>query len=139
MGKSGGSGGGSSIFTTNITGPPPGPSTVGADAYISLGTIPTGQRVWFGSAQYASPDKSITFEVRTNNIGQSTGSDSATSLLASTAVVPRSGLLNVDYYKKGQLHITSVTGTGVESFWLRLKSKSGAVGEYFFSMNYTVE
>lgn len=127
------------IFDINISGPPPGNVTTGADQWINLGTIPTGKRIWFGTGTFTSPDKSITFEIRTNNAGKSAGSDADTTLLASTAVSVRSGTVISDYYRKGRLHIVSVYGTGVEKFWLRLKSKSGSAGSYLYSINHTTE
>lgn len=130
-------GGGSSLFTSNLTGPPPGPLTIGADTWINLGAIPTGSKIWFGSGQYASPDKSSTFEIRTNNTGQSAGTDAATALLGSISASARSGTVTQDYYKNGSLNTVTVTGTGVERFWLRIKSKSGSAGSYFYSINYT--
>jgi hypothetical protein len=135
----GGGGGGANLFSTNQTGPPPGPLTAGSSEFIDLGLIPTGKTIWFGSGQYASPDKSISFEIRTNTAGQSAGSEAATILLAATAVSPRAGLVTADYYRKGRLHITSVIGSGVEHFWLRLKAKSGSAAGYYFSTNYTTE
>ena len=122
-------------FTSNAN----NSGVVGADLWINMGTIPLGNRVWLGNAQYASPNKSITFELRTNTVGNSTGSDAQTSLLYSTAVSPKSGTLTVDLYKNGRLHITSIYGTGTENWWLRLKSKSGASGNYLYSINYTTE
>ena len=128
-----------SLFTSNFSGPPPGDLTVGAEHWINLGLIPSGQRLWFGNAQYTSPDKSITFELRSNLTGQSAGTLAATSLLDAASVAPRSGTVTRDMYRKGRLHIVSVVGTGVEKCWLRLKSKSGAAGSYLYSINYTNE
>lgn len=128
-----------SLFNLNISGPPPGAATVGSELWIDLGSISTGLRIWFGSAQYTSPDKSVTFELRTNNTGQSAGTLAATTLLSSSAVSVRSGTVTNDMYRKGRLHIVSVYGTGTEHFWLRLKSKSGSAGGYLYSINYTTE
>jgi hypothetical protein len=128
-----------SVFSSYVSGPPPGGATTGSNQWIDLGPIPTGLRVWFGNGSYLSPDKSITFEVRTNNIGSSAGSDAATTLVASTSVSPRSGAVVSDYYRKGRLHLTSVYSTGVEHFWLHLKSKSGSAGSYLYTINYTTE
>jgi hypothetical protein len=138
-GGGGGGGGGASLFTTSIIGPPPGPLTVGLVEYISLATIPTGSKIWFGSGQFGSPDKSITFELRTNTTGNSAGTDGATLLLASIAASPRSGTVNADYYKNGSLHTVSVVGTGVEKAWLKLKSKSSTAGSFLYTINYTLE
>jgi hypothetical protein len=128
-----------SIFETIISGPPPGNATTGSDQWINLGAIPTGKRVWFGMGQYCSPDKSITFEIRSNTTNQNNGSDSTTTLLGATSVSPRGGTVIADYYRKGRLHIVSAYSTGVENFWLRLKSKSGSAGNYLFTISYTLE
>lgn len=136
--SSGGGGGGSALFTSNVSGPPPGPLTCPGVAWIDLGLIPVGQFIRFGSAQYASPGKSITFEVRTNLAGQSAATTGATLLLASSVASVRSGQITVDYYKSNTLNIKTVIGTGVEHAWLRLSSKTLTATDYFFSINYLV-
>lgn len=136
MGKpSTGGGGGSNLFTSNQT----GDGTFGTSLYIDLGVIPTGFKTWFGTGQYASPDKSATFELRTNIASQSTGTDSNTTILGSISAGPRTGTVTADYYKNGRLHTASVIGSGVEKCWLKIKSKSGTLGSYFYSINYTTE
>lgn len=127
------------LFDKNIQGPPPGNATTGTDQWINLGLIPTGNRVWIGNARYASPDKSITFELRTNALGKSLSGTANTTLLDTVAVSPKNGTLLRDLYKNGRLHIATVRGTGVENWWLRLVSKSGTAGSYLFSINYTLE
>lgn len=127
------------LFTTNITGPPPGTATTGIELWVDLGLIPSGFRIWFGNARYTSPDKSITFELRTNVLTKSTGTLLNTILLDSGTASVRSGTVTRDLYKSGTLHITSVYGTGVEHFWLRLVSKTSTQGSYLYSINYTTE
>ena len=127
------------VFSSNISGPPPGNATTGYEQWINLATIPTGSKMWIGNARYTSPDKSITFELRTNTATNSVGTLAATSLLNSVAVSAKSGNLLVDLYKNGRLHIASVSGTGVECLWLRLVSKSNTAGSYLFNINYTTE
>ena len=139
MGKPGGSGGTSTLFTTHVFGPPPGTDTTPADQWIDMGLIPTDSKVWFGSASYTSTDKSITFELRTNLANESTGTVANTSLLAATSVSVRAGTVNADYYKAGRLHIVNVLGTGLEKWWLRLKSKVATAGSYLYIINYTTE
>jgi len=135
MGKPGGSGGGGkSTFDTTIS----GDGSVNSDYWHSLGVIPTGQKIYFGTLQATSPDKSITFEVRTNLAGQSVGTDGATLLLAAVSATVRSGTKILDMYKNGRLHTVSVIGTGTEKFWIRLKSK-GSSGAYLFNLNHTLE
>lgn len=127
------------LFTTNIKGPPPGTATTAAEQWIDLGLIPSTFDIWIGNAQYASPDKAITFELRTNNLTTSTGTLVNTTLLDSCAVTVRSGTLLRDLYKNGTLHIKTVKSTGIEHWWLRLTSKSSTAGGYLFSINYTLE
>lgn len=133
MGKPGGGGGGS-VFNLNIT----ADGSVGTEYFHDLGAIPTSYRIWFGSLQATAPDKSVTFEVRTSNVGKSAGNTSDTTLLASVAASLKSGTKLLDMYKSGRLHTVSVLGSGVERFWIRLVSK-GTPGAYLFSLNYTLE
>lgn len=139
MGKPGGSGGGKAVFDQSVFGPPPGDLTVGSEAWIEIAAVPSGQRLWFGVGNFTSPDKSITFELRTNNTGESQGTLAKTALLFSAAVSPRKGTLLVDMYKNGRLHTVSVIGTGVEKCWLRLKSKSGTQASYLYTVTWAVE
>lgn len=139
MGKPGGGSSGSTIFTTKVFGPPPGPLTVGADLWIDLGVIPVSQRIWWGSVQCSSPYKSTTFEIRSNLTSNSVGTNAATLLHGSIVSSPKSGTKNLDLYKSGTLHTTSVYGTGVEHFWLRLKSTSSVEQSYLYTLNYTLE
>jgi hypothetical protein len=133
MGKPSG-GGSKNIFTSSII----GDGSVTTTAWVNLGLIPTGSKIWFGTLQAASPDKSITFDVRTSLATKSAGTDAETQSLASMSVTPKSGNKILDMYKNGRLHIVSVVGTGVERFWIKLTSK-GSAGAYLFTLNYTVE
>lgn len=139
MGKPGSGSGGSTIFTTKISGPPPGTLTTPAEQWIDLGLIPTGYRCWFGNGQYGSPDKSTTFELRTNTTGQSAATTAATLLLGSIVASTRSGTVIQDYYKSNTLHTVSVYGAGVEKFYLRLVSKTSTLGSYLYTLSYTLE
>ena len=135
MGKpSGGGGGSSTIFTTNQS----NSGTVGASLYVDLGVIPSGKKIWFGTLQASGPDKALTWEVRTNNLTKSAGTDADTTLLASIASTTR-GTTTLDMYKSGTLHIVSVLGSGTEHFWLKIKAKSSTAGSYLYSLNYTTE
>lgn len=140
MGKPGsGGGGGASLFTSNITGPAPGPYAAGSSEWIDLGAVPTGNRLWFGNAQYASVDKTMSFELRVNKSGESAGSEGSTDMLGATTASAKSGTVFADFYRKGRLHTMSGVGTGVERFWLRLKAKSASAGSYYYAINYTLE
>jgi hypothetical protein len=127
------------LFDLYVSGPPPGNATTGSEQWINLGTIPTGKRIWFGSSSYSSPNKSITFELRTSLTGKSASGTANTKLLMSSAVAPKSGAIKNDYYKNNTLHIVSVYSTGIECFWLRLVSKSSTAGSYLYTINYTLE
>jgi len=137
MGKSGG--GVTPIFDQYVFGPPPGDVTIGNEGWAEIASIPSGQNLWFGAGEYTSPDKSFTFELRTNLVGESQGTLAATKLLFSTAVSPRKGTVRTDMYKNGRLHTVSVIGTGVEKCWLRIKSKSGTQASYLYVVTWTVE
>lgn len=127
------------LFDKNITGPPPGNATTGTEQWINLGLIPNGSKVWIGNARYTSPDKSITFELRSNLSGKSASGTGNTALLDTVAVSAKNGTILRDLYKNGRLHIATVRGTGVENWWLRLVSKTGTAGSYLYSINYTLE
>src|ERR1041385_9075583 len=95
--------------------------SAGIDLWVNLGTIPTGLYIWIGNDSFTSPNKAVTVELRTNLIGQSTGTLAATKLLASASV--KSGAtVTQDLYKKGSLHTVTVVGTGVEKWWLHITS-----------------
>lgn len=132
--SSGGSSGGS-IFTSNIT----KSGDYGSSSYIDFGLIPVGYKIWLGLCQFASSDKSGTFEIRTNKVGTSAGNDTDTTLIGSISAGPRSGTVNLDLYKNASLHTVSVIGSGTEKIWVKAKSKSGALGAYYASLNYTLE
>jgi len=127
------------LFNLTVAGPPPGTATTPAEQWIDLGLINTAYRWFFGVGTYASPDKSITFELRTNNLGVSTGTLANTKIIDTVAVSPKSGTLNRDMWKNGRLHITTNYGTGTEHCWLRLFSKTAAAGSYLYSLKYTLE
>jgi len=135
--SSGGSGSssGGNIFTSNIS----KSGSYDADDYIDCGIIPSGYRIWFGLCQFASPDKSGTFEIRTNKATKNSGNDTDTTLLGSISANTRSGTVNLDLYKNGSLHIVSVLGTGVEKIWVKAKSKSASLGSYYAIVNYILE
>jgi len=124
-----------SLFDRNVS----GSGAVGTLAWIDLGVIPAGYKIWIGNVTWTSPDKSITFELRTNLAGQSSGSDGATSVLSTCSVSARTVQVVQDLYRKGRLHTATVPGTGTEHWWVKLKSKSGSSGSYMYSVNYTWE
>lgn len=127
------------LFDQTVSGPPPGGSTVGASLWVDMGAITTGKKHWFGSMRLTSPDKSITFELRSNTAGQSTGSTGTTTLHYAASVAPKNGTVMKDLYTKGRLHIATAVGTGTEHWWLRLTSKSGSAGSYLYDILYCLE
>jgi len=130
----GGGGGGGTIFTSNIT----KSGSYGSADYIDFGAITIGSKFWFGTCQFASPDKSGTFEVRTNLAGKSTGTDADTILHGSISAGSRTGTVTLDLYKSGTLITQSVLSTGVERVWIKAKSKTASAGSYYASINYTL-
>ena len=127
------------LFNLNIKGPPPGTATTPAEQWIDLGLITSGYDFWIGNAQYTSPSKSITFELRTNLLTKTAANTTDTKLLDAVALTTKSGTVTRDLYKKGTLHTATVHSTGVEHWWLRLVSKTATAGGYLYSVNYTLE
>jgi hypothetical protein len=119
-------------LTKQVTG------TVGSSAWIDLGLIPNTYKIWIGSWNCSNPSKSISYSLYTNNLGQSTGSTSTCTKLAS--MIPKTGAsITQDLYKNGLLHTVTVKSTGVEHWWVNLTSKSGTSGTYMFTIYYTQE
>ena len=123
---------GGTIFTTSKI----GSGSVGLSSYVDLGVIPTGWAIWFGTLQVSSPNKSVTFEVRSSLTGQSAGTDGSTKLLSSITASKTTATL--DMYKSGTLHTVSVLGTGTEHFWIKPKSTSSTSGSYSYTLYYTL-
>ena len=122
-----------SIFDLSLQGSP----SVGSELWVDLATIPSGKQIWMGYATYTSPDKVVTFELRGNIVGESAGTIATTSLYASSSV--KAGLsVNADLYRKGRLILRTVAGTGVEHWWLRIKSKSASAAAILYSLYYTL-
>ena len=111
---------------------------VGLETWVDLGLIPTGFDVWIGSASYTAVSKATSFDLRTNNTGQSAGSLAATTLL-DTVTLKTGASITHDLYKRGTLHTKTVVGTGVEHWWLRVYSKSSTLGSYSYKILYTTE
>jgi hypothetical protein len=123
-----------SLFSTTAT----GSGSVGTSAWIDLGTIPTGHKIWLGSSSYTVIDKATSFSIRTNTTGKSSSTLADTTSL--DLVSAKTGVtVTRDFYRKGRLHIVSTLGTGVEKLWLYITSKSGTTGSYLYSIYYTTE
>lgn len=140
MPKPGSGGGGKKAsFDLSKFGPPPGGLTANKEEWIDLLSIPSGSKLWFGTARYTSPDKTFTFELRTNLTGESQGTVAKTDVLYKASVSSRKGTVTIDMYKNGRLHISSVLGTGSEKVWLRLVSKKQTAASYLYDIYYAVE
>lgn len=113
-----------------------GLASVGQEAWIDLGLIPNGSQLMFGFATYTPDGKTIVFELRSNNSGQSSGTTAVTTIHSRTSV--RDGdSKDVDYYKSARTAVKTITSTGVEHWWLRLTSKSAVVADAYWWIYYT--
>lgn len=121
-----------SLFNTTIT----GSGSTGLETWINLGNIPTGLSIWIGSATYSTGNISLTFELRSNIAGQSIGTTAATSILDSAAVKAKSSVTH-DLYKQGALHTATIIGSGIEKWWLRIKSTKSTSNTYSYKISYT--
>lgn len=121
------------LFDKTVT----GSGSNGAGLWIDLGVIPTGLRVWIGNwTVYGA--KADSFYLYTNLEGKSTASTGACKLLASVSV-KAGATATQDLYKKGTMHTTTVYGTGVEHWWIYIKSKASTLAAYNYKVVYTTE
>ena len=122
------------IFDQVVT----GSGTMGTLLWVDLGLIPTGKRIWFSYCTFTNPTKVISYYIRPNLATKSTGTDTTTLLVAQSA--PKAGATaTIDLYKNGRLHTTTIYGTGIEHWWLKMTSKSGTSGTYMYKIIYTLE
>jgi len=110
-----------------------GTSTVQTETWIDLGAIPTGKKIWYGYASFIAEDKNCSYEVRSNLAGQSAGTVGATTL-HDWSSTPQGEVTDRDLYRDGNIMTTSVTGTGTEHWWLRVRAQGQVVGvlDYIF-------
>ena len=134
MGKPSG-GGTTSIFTLKKT----GSGNVTAETWFDLGVIDSGFDWWVGSAQYSSPSKTTTFELRTNLATKSSGSTTDTQIMSTASASKRTGTVTVDMYKSGLLHTATVVGSGVEKMWIRCTSATATAFSCSYTVNYLKE
>lgn len=116
-----------------------GSGSLTSELWVDLGVITSGTQLWLGYATYIANDKSLTFELRPNVAGQSTGTVGTTQL-RSFASVPGSDSKDVDLYYYGNIILLappSSQSTGVEKLWLRIKSGTGAAGTFDYIIYYT--
>jgi hypothetical protein len=111
--------------------------SVGSSLWIDLGIIPTGYQDWIGSWTITTINKPISVYLRTNLIGQSTGTISTTKLLGTISLSKAGASSTQDLYKKGALHTVTVIGTGTEHWWIQITAKSSTVGSVQYKVIYT--
>jgi len=113
--------------------------SVGTSAWIDLGLIPAGYDFRIGSL-ICSSSKAVSFNLYTNKTSKSTASSSTTDSTKLATLAPKAGSsLTQDLYKNGTLNTKTVTGTGVEHWWVNLTSKSGTAGTYNITIYYYQE
>jgi hypothetical protein len=115
-----------------------GTGTVGTETWVDLGVIPNGKQLLLGFATYIAQDKTNQFETRSNLAGQSAGTAAATQLHDWASTSAGSGV-DRDFYQNGYINTLTVTGTGVERFWLRVTAQSSSVGVFNYIVRYTVQ
>lgn len=111
--------------------------TVNTETWIDLGLISSGKQVWLGFCTFTAEDKNLVFEMRTNNTGQSTGTVGTTTL-QDWSSTPGGSSIDRDFFHGGATAVMSVLGTGVEHWWLRIKSGSNAAGNYSYIIYYAL-
>lgn len=114
-----------------------GTGSVATSLWVDLGVIPSGYKMQFGVCYLGSPTKSITFNIRTNNLTKSLGNTTDTTSIASYSVGTRTkpNPYALDLYKNGSLNKCTVVGTGVEKLWLQLTAK-GSLAAFNYNLNY---
>ena len=109
------------------------------DIMTGYSPIASGKRLCIGIVTFGSDDKSLTFELRANNIGSSTGTTGTTTLLNITTV-PSGDSKDVDMDFFGNIQtlapITAVS-TGVEKLWLRTRSGTNTAGTFYYIFYFT--
>ena len=115
-----------------------GSSNVGQELWVDLGLIQNGNKYQVGKGTFTSTDKTIGCEIRINPVGQSAGTLAATTLVGSCSVrIGNTG--TIDCWRNGRLNITAPTNgvsTGVEHWWVRFTSRSGALGSMLWNVTY---
>ena len=113
-----------------------GTTSMTNELWVDLGVIPTGTQIMLGYATYTPDGKTITFDLRSNTAGNSTGTTGTTTLHDRVTVRDLNNT-NRDYYQNGRLLTITVNSTGVEKLWLRLTSKSNASADSYWWIYYT--
>jgi len=109
-----------------------------SEAWVDLGLIPTGVQIWFGFATMINEttNKNFSFEVRTNKALKSLGTTAETTLHDFSGTTGGNSV-DRDFFLFGAVLMQSVVSTGVEHFWLRIRSNSGASGDFSYIIYYT--
>lgn len=113
----------------------------GTDQWTDLSdAIPSGKQLWLGYATLISDDKTLTFELRPNLIGQSTGTVGNTVLRGFASVLAGDSTDLDLFYYGNIITLAPVTAqsTGVEKLWLRIKSGSASSGTWSYIIYYTL-
>jgi len=110
-------------------------SSLGPDSYSP---IPAGKQMWLGFITCIAYGKSLTFEVRPNNPGQSAGNLASTTLRSFVATSDgQSGIDDMNYNGLIQTLVPSEPSTGVEKLWLRVRSSNNSAGSWEVLLYYT--
>jgi hypothetical protein len=117
-----------------------GSLNVGAVAWVDLGVVPVGYKIWIGSDQFVTNYKICSFQLRGNATGQSAATLAATTALYS-AWTSSNKVKSVtqDLYQRGKLHIATVVGAGTERLWLYVTSKTATLQPVSYLLNYVLE
>jgi len=109
-------------------------------AFGSLSPITSGKQLYLGYLILISQDKNLTFELRSNISGQSTGTTANTDLIGEGACDPTSGSVVVDFYFNGSIVNLAplVASTGVEKLWIRTKSGTNTAATWQVFLYYTL-
>ena len=104
--------------------------------WIELGVIPSGTKIMFGYGDYTPDGKNITFDLRSNISGQSTGTDANTTLHGRITVKDGNNG-SADYYRNGRVSTLTVQSTGIEKVWMKVSSKTNGSADAYWWIYYT--
>jgi len=113
-----------------------GTGSLTSEAWVDLGLIPDGFKIWIGFATFGAEDKPLSFELRTNLNGESTGTVGTTALHDYSATTTGDSV-DRDLYRDGHTLVMSEVSTGVEHWWLRVRSNTGSVCAFDYFIYYT--
>ena len=111
-----------------------GTGTVASEVWVDLGVIPTGKKIFYGYITFVAEDKACQFEIRTNLAGKSNGTLLDTEL-HDWCSANGGDSSDRDLYWYGNIATLSTIGTGIEHWWIHIKSK-GALGVFDYLIRY---